>query len=129
MRKEGGQGICQAVASLFCLLWQGVVGKKGLGVGPETQARQGQEDGKELNTTQRSATDHGTSRTTTCTYMWKPRDTQVDTESTQPPGLSSLGKPPVPPANCHLAVPRFGSILPAPCRAPAPLVPAYLPCQ
>lgn len=80
----------------------------------------------ELNTTQRSTTDHGKSRAqTTCTYMWKPRDPGpnqkylltrfiVPRQSAVPPAISPC-----------LASAR--SCLPCPA---APLLPpSYLPCQ
>lgn len=68
--------LCRIVASLFYSTGRGTVGKVGLGAGRRYQEGKGSKRGKELNTTQHNENrSHQSTATSTCTYMWKPRDT------------------------------------------------------
>lgn len=119
----------------FLLDRQGDSGEGWTGGGTEIPGRQGQDGGKELNTTQRNATqaDHIKAQHNRVYIHVEATRHNSTLGNIYPLGYIILYLPrlfSVPPATCHLAVPRFRLVLACPallCSCSLGTYPSYLP--
>lgn len=126
--RSGGKAarILPACCVTFQLDGQGGSGEGWTGGGSEIPG--GRREGPQHNATQRNRSRQSTAQTA-CTYMWKPRD-PIPNQKYRLARSIVPRQSAVPPANCYLAVPRFGSSFPALlCSCSCSLGTSYLPCQ